>query len=93
MANVDAPALESESPLHGIATRFHLFLDEGSIRRVPQRIAYEMPFGRDAIPEYAGTRQRVASVLVESEGGRPARILDARGRSGSSMPRAGSTTT
>ena len=63
----------------GIATRFYLFLDDGSIRRVPQRIAYEMPFGRDAIPEFADTRQRALDVLVESDNGRPARILDARG--------------
>ena len=41
--------------------------------------AYELPFGRDAIPEFADTRQRVATVLVESEDGKPLRILDSRG--------------
>lgn len=63
----------------GIATRFYLFPEDGSLRRVPQRVAYELPHGSDAIPELAGTRQRVLEVLAESEGGKPARILDARG--------------
>ena len=63
----------------GIATRFYIFLEDGSLRRLPQRIGYELPFGRDAIPEFAGTRQRVATVLVESEAGKPVQILDSRG--------------
>ena len=63
----------------GISFRHYLFPDDGSLRRLPQRIVDELPSGRDAIPEFAGTRQRVAYVILENLDGRPARILDARG--------------
>ena len=63
----------------GLSFRHYLFLNDGSLRRVPQRIADELPNGTDAIPEFAGTRQRVAQVIVENDERRPVRILDARG--------------
>ena len=62
-----------------ISFRYYLFLDDGSLRRIPQRIAHELPFGRDAIPEFASTRQRVADVVLELQDAKPLRILDARG--------------
>ena len=62
-----------------ISIRYYLFLDDGSLRRIPQRIANELPFGRDAIPEFAGTRQRTAHVVLELQDAKPVRILDARG--------------
>ena len=63
----------------GISLRHYLFPEDGPLRRVPQRIVDELPSGRDAIPEFAGRRQRVAHVVLESAEGKPARILDARG--------------
>ena len=63
----------------GISFRHYLFLEDGSLRRLPQRIVDELPTGREAIPEFAGTRQRVAYVVLENAEGRPRRILDARG--------------
>ena len=63
----------------GISSRIYLFPDDGSLRRIPKRISNELPHGNDAIPEYASTRQRVAQIIVESEDGKPVRILDARG--------------
>ena len=63
----------------GISARFYLFPDDGSLRRIPKRISNELPHGNDAIPEYGNTRQRVAQVIVESDDGKPVRILDARG--------------
>ena len=63
----------------GISNRHYLFLEDGSLRRIPQRIANELPFGRDAIPEFAGTRQRVVNVVLELQDAKPVRILNARG--------------
>ena len=62
----------------GISFRHYLFAQDGSLRRLPQRIVDDLPTGRDAIPEFAGTRQRVAHVALENAEGRPRRILDAR---------------
>ena len=59
--------------------RNYLFTEDGLLCRVAQRLAEELPFGRDAVPEFSGTRQRLALVVVENQDGRPARILDARG--------------
>lgn len=55
----------------GISFRHYLFAEDGSLRRLPQRIVDELPTGRDAIPEFAGTRQRVAYVVLENAEGRP----------------------
>ena len=63
----------------GISFRHYLFAEDGSLRRLPQRIVDELPSGRDAIPEFAGTRQRVAYLVLENADSRPKRILDARG--------------
>ncbi|KAA2241132.1 hypothetical protein [Salinarimonas soli] len=64
-----------------MAIRFRTYIldDSGRLKRVPRRISEGLVFGDDAIPEYAGTRQRVIEVVVENEDGRPARILDAKG--------------
>ena len=55
----------------GISFRHYLFAEDGSLRRLPQRIVDELPSGRDAIPEFAGSRQRVAYVVLENADGRP----------------------
>lgn len=62
-----------------ISLRLYIFEESGAIKRIPRRIHDALTFGEDAIPEYAGTRQRVAQVLVENENGKPARIMDAKG--------------
>lgn len=62
-----------------IRLRFYVFEETGALKRIPRSIADRLPFGEDAIPEYAGTRQRIAQVVVENEKGKPARILDATG--------------
>ncbi len=62
-----------------ISSRLYIFEESGAIKRVPRRIRDDLVFGHDGIPEYAGTRQKVADVLVENENGKPARILDAQG--------------
>jgi hypothetical protein len=63
----------------GITSRSYIFDKDGALKRIPQRVLEALPFGQDAIPEYGGTRQRVATVIIENEGGKPVRILDAQG--------------
>jgi hypothetical protein len=62
-----------------ISCRYYIFEENGTIARVPQRIANAMTFGNDAIPEYAGSRQKVASIILENQDGKPIRILNAEG--------------
>ena len=64
----------------GLNFRHYLFEEDGRIRRIPRRVVDDLVFGHDALPEYAGTRQRVAEVLVESEKRKAVRIVDGRGR-------------
>jgi hypothetical protein len=62
-----------------ITSRLYVFEESGAVKRVPRRIQDALVFGEDAIPEYAGTRQRIATAIVENENGKPVRILDASG--------------
>ena len=62
-----------------ISSRLYIFEESGAIKRVSRRTRDDLIFGYDGIPEYAGTRRKVAEVLVENENGKPARILDAQG--------------
>ena len=63
----------------GISFRFYAFPDDGSLRRIPKRIANDLGVSDEAVPEFAGSRQRIAQVILEIDDGRPARIMDARG--------------
>ncbi len=51
--------------------RVYIVEASGKVRRVPARVSDALPFGQDAIPEYAGARQKVAEIVVENEGGKP----------------------
>jgi hypothetical protein len=64
-----------------MATRVRQYIleESGAIKRVPQRLVDALVFGKDAILEYAGTRQRVAQIVIENENGKPVRILGAKG--------------
>jgi hypothetical protein len=62
-----------------ITSRLYIFEDGGAVKRVPKRIQDALVFGEDAIPEYAGTRQRIATAIIENQNGKPVRILDASG--------------
>jgi hypothetical protein len=53
---------------------------------VPLRLHDKLPFGEEAIPEYAGTRQRIATVVLDNESGKPVRILDATGSTRRELP-------
>ncbi|GJE29546.1 hypothetical protein [Methylobacterium organophilum] len=62
-----------------ISIRHYVFEEGGALKLVPLRVADALRGHDDAIPEFAGTTQRVAQVVLENEAGKPVRILDARG--------------
>ncbi|MFZ3179129.1 MAG: hypothetical protein WA156_02705 [Methylocystis silviterrae] len=63
----------------GLSTREYLLEETGQLRRVSRRVVEGLLQGRDAMPEFAEKSFRAVSVVVESEGGKPIRILDAQG--------------
>jgi hypothetical protein len=63
----------------GITAREYIIEASGAMKRLPKRVLDNLIFARDAIPEYAGTTQRVVSAIIENDGGKAVRILDAHG--------------
>lgn len=59
--------------------RHYLFDQDGSIKRIPRRLIDGLTFGKDAVPAYADSRQRVLEVVIENEAGRPQAIDHANG--------------
>jgi hypothetical protein len=59
----------------GMSSRHYLFPDEGDPLRMSRRLVEGLIFGKDALPKYAGTRQRVLSAMLELENGKPTSIL------------------
>ncbi|TCU65581.1 hypothetical protein EDE08_113195 [Bradyrhizobium sp. R2.2-H] len=62
----------------GLSIRFYLFAEDG-FQAISQRVMMGLIRGKDAMPQYAGTRQKVADVILESEGKKPARIERTQG--------------
>lgn len=60
----------------GQTTRHYLFPEEGDPLRLPQRLIDGLVHGKDAILEYAGSRLRVLSVYLSTDGGRPQEIVE-----------------
>lgn len=61
------------------SVRLYLFEEDGSIKTIPRRTAEGCFKGDDALPAYAGTRQRVLEVLISNEDRRPQAIQHANG--------------
>jgi hypothetical protein len=61
-----------------VSVRFYLFADDG-LQRISQRLMHGLALGHDAMPQYAGTRQKAADVIVEVANGKPVRIAKADG--------------
>lgn len=59
-----------------MSSRYYLFPDEGDPLRLSRRLVEGLISGRDAIPHYADTRQRILSAWLEIEAGKPVRILE-----------------
>jgi hypothetical protein len=62
----------------GLSTRHYLFADDG-LYRLSHRVMSGLDRGEYALPQYAGTRQRVASVTLQNENRTPVKILEASG--------------
>ncbi|WP_375304409.1 hypothetical protein WI560_19160 [Bradyrhizobium sp. A11] len=62
----------------GLSIRFYLFAEDG-LQAMSQRVRMGLIRGKDAMPQYAGTKQRVADVILESEGKKPVRIQRTQG--------------
>jgi hypothetical protein len=61
-----------------VSVRFYLFADDG-LQRISHRLMQGLALGNDAMPQYAGTKQKAADVIVEVENGKPIRIAKADG--------------
>lgn len=53
--------------------RQYLFADDGLVH-IAKRLTDALIDGEEALPQFAGTKQRVADVIIEYEGGEPIRI-------------------
>jgi hypothetical protein len=62
----------------GYSVRFYLFTEEG-IFRIAQRVVEGLVHGSDAIPKYAGSTQKAATITVESNDEGVAGIVEAVG--------------
>ena len=62
----------------GLSIRFYLFAEDG-LQSISQRVMMGLVRGTDAMPQYAGTRQKVADVILQSEGRKPLHIERAQG--------------
>ncbi|MEY9580931.1 hypothetical protein ABIE88_008507 [Bradyrhizobium diazoefficiens] len=53
--------------------RFYLFAEDG-LKRISQRVMMALVHAQDAMPQYAGTKQKVANVILEVDNAKPLRI-------------------
>ena len=61
-----------------LALRFYLFTEDG-LQRISHRLMQGLAHGKDAMPQYAGTKQKAVDVVVEMDGKKPLRIVRAGG--------------
>ena len=62
----------------GLSVRFYLFAKDG-LQSISQRVMTGLIHGKDAMPQYAGTKQKLADIILENEGKKPVRIERAQG--------------
>jgi hypothetical protein len=63
----------------GLSSRHYLFADDG-LYRMSNRVASGLISGELVLPQYAGTKQRVAIIVLQSDGKKPAKIFEVHGR-------------
>jgi hypothetical protein len=63
----------------GLSSRYYLFADDG-LYRMSNRVNSDLVNGELAFPQYAGTKQKVAIVVFQNEGRKPAKIFEVNGR-------------
>jgi hypothetical protein len=54
--------------------RYFLYESDGTLRRISQRIVWDLVLGRDCLPQYADQNLRMLSVYLALDDGRPAQI-------------------
>jgi hypothetical protein len=57
-----------------LSVRYYLFPETSEPMRLSQRLVNGLISGRDAMPPYAGTRQRVMGVVLDNKDGKPHKI-------------------
>jgi hypothetical protein len=62
----------------GIEVRHYLFAEDG-IKRLSRRLYERMVADTYAIPQYAGTRQKLAHIVLDTDNGKPSRITGVSG--------------
>jgi hypothetical protein len=63
----------------GLSSRYYLFADDG-LYRMSNRVNSDLVNGELVFPQYAGTKQKVAIVVLQNEGRKPAKIFEVNGR-------------
>jgi hypothetical protein len=63
----------------GLSARLYLVEEDGTVLRVPKRVAEGLYSGKDALPAYAGTRQKLLEVIVSNDAGKPQSIQHTQG--------------
>ncbi len=61
-----------------VSIRFYIFAPNG-MQRISQRLMEGLCHGHDAMPQFAGTKQKMANAIIELEHGKPARIVQVEG--------------
>jgi len=56
-----------------ISVRYYLFTEQG-LQRISKRLMEGLCRGRDAMPQFAGTNQKIVEVFVELESKKPLRM-------------------
>ncbi|PKA44035.1 hypothetical protein CWR43_06940 [Rhizobium sullae] len=62
-----------------LSVRYYLFPDASDPLRLSQRLIEGLTHGKDAMPQYADTRQRVMEVVIQNDDGKPARLSRTHG--------------
>lgn len=62
-----------------VTTRHYIFPTDEEPRRLAHRVLNGLIFGKDLLPQFAGTRQRVLSAVLENEDGKPSRLVSVEG--------------
>jgi len=63
----------------GLSCRYYLFADDG-MYRMSNRVNSGLVNGEYTLPQYAGTKQKLAIVVLQSVGKKPDKILEVHGR-------------
>jgi hypothetical protein len=61
-----------------ISVRCYIFAPDG-LQRISQRVMDGLCHGKDAMPQFADTKQKIANAIIELADGKPTRVLEIEG--------------